>query len=128
MANINSLFPSKWLKAADLPQGGQTVTIASLSLEEVEEGKEPKPVLHFHGARKGLVMNKTNALMIAHAYGDETDLWREKQIHLYSEPVSFQGKIVDAIRVRAVQPTAPAAAPATAPVVASDDADMDVPW
>ena len=100
MANINNLFPSKWLKAQDLPAGGVTVTISNMVMEDVEQGKPPQPVLHFHGKDKGLVLNKTNAMLIAHTYGIESDAWVGKPIHLHKEPVQFQGRIVDAIRCK----------------------------
>ena len=103
MANINTLFPSKWLKSDDVKQG-VNVQIAGMKLEEVEEGKPGKPVLYFNGAQKGLVLNKTNGQMIAHITGSlDTDDWVGKTVYLHSEPVSFQGRIVDSIRVGKAQ-------------------------
>ena len=99
MANINQLFPSKYLKAEDV-KAGVTVTIAGMKMEKVAEGEADKPIIYFHGAQKGLVLNKTNAQMIAHITGSfDTDEWANKMIYLHSEPVSFQGRIVDSIRV-----------------------------
>ena len=51
-----------------------------------------------------MVMNKTNASNIANVYGDDTADWRDQEIVLFSAMVDFQGKSVEAIRVRAPQP------------------------
>ena len=103
MADINALFPSKWLKASDVASGVD-VQIAGLKMEHIQENEAEKPVLYFNGHTKGLVLNKTNGLMIAHSYTPETDNWVGKMIHMRSEPVAFQGKIVDSIRVSCPQP------------------------
>jgi hypothetical protein len=54
------------------------------------------------------VTNKTNAMAIAAKYGDETNAWNGAEIELYSTLVSFQGQMVDAIRVRMAVPDATA--------------------
>ena len=141
MANINNLFPSKYLKASDFTAGPQNAVMATIAMEAIDEGHDPKPVLYFQGQNKGLVLNKTNGQMIAHIYGPETDAWIDKHIQLYVEPVSFQGRIVDAIRVRA--PAPPAAtqpmidgtqvhaappAPKQAPPAPGDVPLEDIPW
>jgi len=103
--DINSLYKSNYLKASDFPQG-RTLVIARLVIEPVGQDKEEKPVLYFRGEDRGLVLNRTNAAMIAHAHGNDTDRWPGKCVELRCEPVAFQGKVVDAIRVRGVAPAA----------------------
>ena len=103
--DINALFKSNYLKASDFPQA-RVMVIARLVIEPVGQDKEEKPVLYFRGEDRGLVLNRTNAAMIAHAHGTDTDRWAGKVVELRSEPVSFQGKIVDSIRVRGVTPAA----------------------
>lgn len=98
--DINSAFPSTYLKAADLAGQMRTVTIERVALELVGD-TDQKPVVYFVGIPKALVMNRTNGAAIANAYGTETDNWIGKQITLFSAPVSFQGRVVDAIRVTA---------------------------
>ncbi len=73
--------------------------------------KEQKPVLYFNKAQKGLVLNKTNARVIADAYGDDTANWEGKAVEVYPTQVEFKGKLVDGIRLRVAaeakpQPTA----------------------
>ena len=95
---INDAFPSSYLKAADLNGKAVRVTIESVSVEKL--GDDQKPILHFVGKEKALVLNKTNSNRIIEAVGsDETDDWEGWSIALYACKVDFQGKRVDAIRV-----------------------------
>lgn len=86
---------------------------------------EMKPVLRFASEPKGLVLNKTNAGLLASNFGNETSAWTGKAIELYPTQTSFQGRIVDAVRVR--MPVAPAqqAVPVQASVRAEAPAQ---PW
>jgi len=96
--DINSAFPSNYLKAADLRGGRVTVAIDSVVIENI--GDEDKPIVYFQGKEKGLVLNKTNANMITEiAKSSETDAWVGVRVTLYSTRVDFQGRRVDAIRV-----------------------------
>lgn len=122
--NIHSVFPSNYIKAADL-QGRQIdVEIARVEMEDI--GDDHKPVMYFVGKQKGLVLNKTNSNVICDLYGDETDAWNGRIITLFATKVDYQGKRVDAVRVmapRAVQqvavpPTRPAPTPAAPPASA----------
>ena len=72
-----------------------------------EIGGDHKPIIYFEGKEKGIVLNKTNATAIATIYGDDTDDWTGGEIILYSAWVDFQGKQVEAIRIR-VPPRKPA--------------------
>jgi hypothetical protein len=106
--NRAELYPSRFLKHADLKGRTCTVVIDQITLEDVDEEKQ-KPVLHFKYRQKGLVLNATNYDLIADSYGDETDDWAGQPIELYPTRVPFKGKLVDAIRVRI--PTAKAEPP-----------------
>lgn len=97
--DVNNLFPSKYLKAADLQGAQPTVTIANVTMEDIGDDGE-KPVIHFDGKEKGVVLNKTNATNISSAYGGNTDGWRGKKVVLFTTWVDFQGKSVEAIRIR----------------------------
>jgi len=94
---INSLFPSKYLRASDL-DGDTPVTMKSLIMEEINEDK--KPVLYFREEAKGLVLNKTNGKIIGRLFGEEVDDWIGQRIVLFPTEVDFRGETVDAIRVR----------------------------
>jgi hypothetical protein len=116
--NINDAFPSKYLKATDLPEeGSQLVTIEKIALEEIGRDKETKPVIYFEEFSRALVCNKTNARAIARAIGSEDfDDWVGSKINLYRADVEFQGEMVEAIRVKGQarkvdKPARPAATP-----------------
>ena len=69
---IHELFPSTYLKAIDLDGAPLRVTIEKLALENVsrEDPNEFKPVLHFVGIDRGLVLNITNGKSIAELNSD----------------------------------------------------------
>lgn len=107
MADINALFPSKFLKSADIKGREPTVCISKLEVEAVAEG-EHKPVLYFQNASKGMVLNRTNADTIAQSYGPDTDSWLGKEITIYVARVQGPNGMTDGLRVRV--PIRPAAA------------------
>jgi hypothetical protein len=112
--DINSLFPSNYLKAADLQGQVRRVTIEACQPEQLGQG-EIKPALQFRGVPKKLILNKTNGLLIAASFGTETTAWAGREIELYPENVMFQGQVVPAIRVRVPIGAAPAPAAAADP-------------
>lgn len=95
--NINEAFPSKYLKASDLKGAKVRVTISRVESEEVGDGK--KPVAYFNGKEKGLVLNKTNAMIIASEHGPETEGWAGAEIYLYPGKTQFNGQMVDCLKV-----------------------------
>ena len=123
--NINSVFPSKYLKAADLQGRDVMVTIERVTLEDLAgngDDKDVKPVVYFKGKTSGLGLNKTNANTIADLYGPETDNWIGRAITLFPTHTDFNGRQVECIRVRVQAPNgampvqpAPAPAPVAAP-------------
>ncbi|TIT29491.1 MAG: hypothetical protein E5W86_02300 [Mesorhizobium sp.] len=140
MPELKDIYPSKYLSASDLKGKKVTVTIKAVHLEDFEENgrKVQKPILYFHGADKGLVCNKTNAMTVANITGKtDTDDWLGARITLFPTMVSFGGKVTDAIRiekptsaevaratVEAPAATTPAPAPAYAPVARGLDDDI----
>ncbi len=98
---VSDAFPSDYLKAADLREQNVLVVVDRAEMKDI--GDDHKPVLYFQGKEKGLVLNKTNANNIAMAHGDDMDDWTGKEIVLFPAMVDFQGKTVQAIRVRAAR-------------------------
>ena len=96
---ISTAFPSTYLKASDLDGRNIGVTMDYVKMEDI--GGDHKPVLYFVGKEKGMVLNKTNANNITMVYGDDTDDWHGGELTLYAAMVDFQGRSVEAIRVRA---------------------------
>lgn len=124
--NVNDLFPTRFIAAADLNGKSFTLTIRSVTLEDMQSHDNKtvtKPCLWFTNATKGMVLNRTNTMTIAELHGPETDLWAGKRITIYATKVRAFGKMEDAIRVREEMP--PPLKPA-APVEASElDDDSD---
>lgn len=119
--NINTAFPSKYLKAADLGDAQPVVTISHVEMELMPgDAKEMRPVVFFENKQKGVVLNRTNSNAIAQIAGTpETDNWGGTAVQLYAAMVSFKGEEVEAIRIRA--PRIKAAPRPVAPP--SDDAE-----
>jgi len=104
--HIRLMFPTDYVTAADLNGQDKTVTIASLSQEELTmQGgiKETAWIVTFAEAKKKLVLNKTNAKTIAKLHGDESDDWIGKQITLYPTTCKYGRDTVDCIRIRGKQ-------------------------
>jgi hypothetical protein len=102
--NIGAAFPSKYLKAANIPEDRPVqVRIYRVEQEDVSgkgAAKEVKPVLYFVGKEKGMVLNKTNAQAIANAYGQETTEWRGKPVEIYVGETQYAGDVVACLRIR----------------------------
>ena len=66
-------FKGNYLKAQDIMGKRVAVKIETVEMEEVGQGndKSEKPVLHFKGKDKGLVLNKTNWSRIAEFLGSD---------------------------------------------------------
>jgi len=113
MPHIDLLFPNKYLKAADVAEkpDGVTLTIHSVTQEKlrVQGGDdEDKWIIHFtemqkrpEDKRKRLVLQKTNALLIAKATGkNDSDDWPGCKITLFATTCQAFGATVDCIRVK----------------------------
>ena len=95
---IGAAFPGQYIKAADLQGKRVQVVVDRVDMEDI--GGETKPVLHFRGKERGLVLNKTNANAIWGINGsDDTDDWPGTSLTLYPSKTDFQGKRVDCIRI-----------------------------
>jgi len=144
--HINQLKESKFLKKEDCGKG-ILLTIDRLEQMNVAMSDQPEELKHclvFQEDVKPLVLNNTNAQLIAQITGsEETDDWHGHQVVLYTDPtVVNRGKVVGGIRARAPkkQPPRsepPAAAPAPAPkpkpapapaAAAEEEEDDDVPF
>lgn len=108
MPHIDELFPSPFLKASDVAHS-PVVTIRRIEIEEVSNSngeKEEKPIVFFGEFEKGMVLNKTNAQVIASLYGDDTDDWIGARLTLYKAMVQAYGEMKPAIRIMDQKPQA----------------------
>jgi hypothetical protein len=114
---MTDLFPSKYLRAADLQGKPRTVVINHVTHEEFKDDGMPvkKTILHFSGnGTAPVVVNKTNwKMLVAITGADDDEDWAGTAIELRSEKVSSKGgKIVDSIRIHeASQPKSEAVKP-----------------
>jgi hypothetical protein len=114
MASINDLKTSKFLKKEDVGDG-TVVTITEVAkLNVAAEGAphEEKWCLIFREFDKPMVLNSTNGQSIAAIVGTGENIentWPGKRVELFNDPnVSYAGKLMGGIRVRA--PRGPAMA------------------
>jgi hypothetical protein len=131
MPNINEAFPSNYLKASDLKGRSIVVTIDRVEFEAVGQKKELKPVIYFIGKEKGIVLNKTNAMKIMQlTESPVTEEWKGFAIQIYPSETTFQGDVVDCIRMKGAPvgakkptPVPPPPEPESAPLT-----DDDIPF
>lgn len=118
--NVLAMFPSKYLKAADLGDRTHDVTIESVSVGVVGEGDDEseRPIVMFREMGKGLCLNVTNAKRIIKLYGQDTDDWVNKRVTIYPSECDFRGETVPCIRVKPNAPTLVEKSPAKKPVAA----------
>jgi|SRR6185503_5113438 len=107
--NIASLKQSKFLTKADVGTGVlatiKEVYQDNTALEGAPE--DLKWIISFNELEKPMVLNSTNGQLIAQITGsDESDNWYGHKVVLYEDPsISFRGKVVGGIRVRAPRNT-----------------------
>lgn len=146
--HISQLKQSRFLTRAEVGPGA-LVTIKEVYQDNVAKEGAPEELrwcIAFNELEKPMVLNSTNGQIIAAiTKNEDTDGWNGHKVVLYDDPnVSFGGKLVGGIRVRAPRikavaaPThgpmgkplnrpAPAAAPApveSEPPLVDDDSNL----
>jgi hypothetical protein len=110
---VSDLFPREHLIAEDLGGRPHIVTVAAWDVQcfHLPTGDQKKPILRFQGAKKFLILNKTNAETMIRLTGSEVlDSWIGARVQLV--PSTINGK--ETIIIHAAPP-APAPAPAPTP-------------
>lgn len=138
--HVSQLVNSKYLKQSDFERPA-LMTIDRVQQETMQRDDgddELKWVMYFREAEKGLVMNLTNGQLAARALGsDDSDDWIGRQIVVYTDPnVSFGGKVVGGLRLRAPKQqgapaqSKPSPARAAQPIAPQpiEDMDDDIPF
>jgi hypothetical protein len=93
-------LPSKYVRATDLGDDERLVTIVSVKMEKVADGKPDKPVARFREIPSGLVINSGNWDTLADAFGDDSEEWVGHEIVLYAADTTMGGKNVKGTRVK----------------------------
>ena len=129
---IDQMRESKYLKKEDVGTG-KLVTISRIEHENVAMENDPpelKYTMYFKETEKGIVLNWTNIQLCAKATGsDETEDWPGKKIVLYEDPnVSFGGKLVGGIRIRAAKIQPAKTSEEFNPAKTAEELDYDIPF
>jgi hypothetical protein len=98
---FDDLYGSNYLAATDLKKPITTV------IEQVEqedfarqgEKKKMKAVLYLRGVKKPVIVNKTNALSLATAFGKDFNEWIDQRVVIKAEPTTFAGKPTKGLRL-----------------------------
>jgi DNA polymerase III delta subunit len=95
-------FDYRFISAEELDKD-TTVTISAVEQDEAFNGREKEAVtvLKFKGAKKGMILNKTNAKKISEVTGSPyIEDWIGCEITLTTATVSAFGQQVPAIRIK----------------------------
>jgi hypothetical protein len=134
----DDVFPSPFLKAADLNGEPVTLTIASVTYETFKNRKgndEQKPVVAFRKTKKRLIVNITNFDAIVDLTGEaDTDDWPGHKIEAFPTEVQVGSEMKPCIRVRAPEGELKLQATATrrpikkSPPPSDDDMNDEIPF
>ena len=141
MAKVSETYAGAFVTGAELqPLGQRRQAVIHQAVQELigQESAQPKVVLDLVSKQgqawpRRVVLNKTNALALANAFGDDTDDWAGKPVEIWSETVLFRGKATPGIKLCAGG-MAPLAAPSKAAKPASNyagtgsDLDDEIPF
>lgn len=93
MVNVKSYTESNYVSART---GGEykdkTYVIDSAFEEEVGPNKDVKVCIRLKGIEKPIVLNKTNIILLATEYGDDTTAWINKKVVFRIIPTQFNGQ------------------------------------
>lgn len=135
-ASFEQMIESKYLKKEDVTPD-KLYTIRHFELvNAAQEGESPemKWCMYFEEVDKGILLNSTNIQLMKLALGVEGPAQAiGRKIVLFNDPtVSFGGKLVGGIRLRAPrlrQPKPAPAKPASVPNAETlEDLDSDIPF
>ena len=105
MAKVSDVYAGDYVAAAELQNKGRiSALIVEADVEAVGQDQTQKVVLVLKNPDgrtwpRRLVLNKTNGLILASAYGDDTNAWPGQAVEVWAEPVQFQGRMVQGIKL-----------------------------
>lgn len=131
--SFDELVPSqsKYLAKTDVGEDGVILTIRGFKQEVVkgDDGEEDKIVLYFVEGVKPMILNRTNAALLAGATGcAKAGEAKGKQIIVYNDmTVSFGGRVTGGLRIKRIA-GAPRPAPKSTPATPGIDLDDGIPF
>ena len=118
--DMRKAFPSNYLKAADVDEPTRA-RITGVKMADLGDGE--KPVIEFEAENElpasAMALNKTNTNTLIAAYGWDSDDWVGKVVQIFATETNFQGRMVDALRLKA---------PKRQPEKEEPGPDDDIPW
>ena len=107
MPRISEMIQSNYLKKEDI-EDDTVVTIVGVKKANIAREDDPpdlKWLIKYQEFEKPMVLNSTNIQLLARACNSEdSDDWKGCQVMLYvDDNVSFQGKLVGGLRVKAIK-------------------------
>lgn len=98
-----ALFKGDYIAAVEFDGRSPTMTIKSVEVVGLEDDKgktKDRGVVWFAETKRGWVLNRTNATLLAAMFGPETKSWAGKRVTLHAVEVQFGPKKVPGIRVK----------------------------
>jgi len=125
-------YQSRFIKPKDL-NGPTLVEVSHMASETFKDSPEPKPLAHFKGMRKPLVLNKTNTQALEDIAGtDLMDDWPGVKCVLVPGTTPVNGEQKPTIRIEPPSqkelPTRRPIKPSSPQVKGHDDMDDEVPF
>jgi hypothetical protein len=90
--DFDTMYGSKYFSVPDLKGQRPRRTIGKVEVAELKEkdgSTKRKRILYLEGEDKPLVLNKTNAVKLAMAFGKDSSEWINARVELYSEMTSL---------------------------------------
>jgi hypothetical protein len=83
---FDDLYPGRFLKAGNIPNGKATYTIKAVVRDQIEgeKGMEDKVVMSFDETAMQLVLPKVNAVAIRAMFGSDVQEWMGKRVTLFA--------------------------------------------
>lgn len=129
MPKVSEMIVSKFLRKEDFDED-RVMTVKGVKLEDMPgESGDQKWVLYFREEAKGMALNVTTIRVLEQAFGDDSDHWVGNRVMVYVDPnVSFGGKVVGGLRLRAPKKQAPKPPPTAAAQAGEPEFDSDIPF
>lgn len=105
--NAMAFYGGRFLKSCDLDNGPLRLAIEHVYPEVIgsELGTKRRLVCDFLDFEKSLVLNATNARLLADHFGSDYTHWFGEMIELYTVDTQFAGRGTKGIRVRIPTPS-----------------------
>jgi hypothetical protein len=100
-SDFDDMYGSQHLAATDVkkPTTTEIEQVAKDDFAKPGERKKERAVLHFRGIKKPMIVNKTNALILAAAFGKDIDDWVGQRVVIRPERTTYGGKPTMGLRI-----------------------------